>query len=187
MEELIENYGYWALFIGTLLEGEGFVIVAAFFAFKGNLDLFLVVVIATIGAVIGDQIAFYLGYWGIGNWANEKINQNKKLLWIKQKAEKTQIFLALTSRLYYGFKFWIPFMLGILKMSPLIFFFCNLIGATFWAIGFAAIGYSSGKSIGLLNGFRYSTIIEGLSLIAVLILFLVIAFLVKKKIKSKIE
>ncbi|OQW95030.1 MAG: hypothetical protein BWK79_03805 [Beggiatoa sp. IS2] len=187
MEELIENYGYWALFLGTLLEGEGFVIVASFFAFKGNLDLFLVIVIATTGAVIGDQIAFYLGYWGVGNWANDKINNNKKLFWIKQKAEKAQIFLAITSRLFYGFKFWIPFVIGILKMSPLVFFFCNLIGATFWAIGFSMIGYSSGKGIGLISGFRYSAMIEGLSLAAIVILFIVVAFLVRRKIKSKVE
>lgn len=43
LENVIESYGYWALFLGTLLEGETFVVIAGFLAHQGYLQLKLVI------------------------------------------------------------------------------------------------------------------------------------------------
>ena len=59
--DLIHNYGYYIVFFGTLLEGEVVVALAGFAAFQDDLHLSIVIPIAIVGAVIGDQSFFYFG------------------------------------------------------------------------------------------------------------------------------
>ena len=57
------SYGYLAVFLGTLLEGETILLSAGFAANRGLLYWPLVVAVAFAGATLGDQIAFLLGRW----------------------------------------------------------------------------------------------------------------------------
>jgi len=58
---LIADYGYVALFAGTLLEGETVLILAGFAAHQGYLQLHWVIGIALLGGFLGDQFYFWLG------------------------------------------------------------------------------------------------------------------------------
>jgi hypothetical protein len=58
---LIARYGYAAVFAGTLLEGETLLLLAAYAAHRGYLDWATVVVVAWLGATLGDQLWFALG------------------------------------------------------------------------------------------------------------------------------
>jgi len=51
LEEIISNYGYAALLIGTFIEGETILVLAGFAAHRGYLDLPLVVTCAFIGTL----------------------------------------------------------------------------------------------------------------------------------------
>lgn len=59
----VASYGYLAVFIGTLLEGETILIAAGFAAHRGLLDWPIVVLVAIAGGALGDQLAFLLGRW----------------------------------------------------------------------------------------------------------------------------
>ena len=61
LESLIDTYGYIAIFIGTLLEGETVLVLGGFAAFRGYLSLPYVILTAFIGSMLGDQFFFYLG------------------------------------------------------------------------------------------------------------------------------
>ena len=61
LPELIENYGYWVVFAGTLLEGESVLLLAGFSAYSGLLELHTVIGVATLGSFLGDQLWFLLG------------------------------------------------------------------------------------------------------------------------------
>ncbi|OGW54076.1 MAG: hypothetical protein A2Y81_02175 [Nitrospirae bacterium RBG_13_43_8] len=50
LENLIKTYGYWAMLIGTFLEGETILIIGGFVAYLGYLKLSLVMLIAFIGS-----------------------------------------------------------------------------------------------------------------------------------------
>ena len=63
IDAFISAYGYFAVFIGTLLEGETILIAAGLAAHHGLLDLRLVILISIIGGTLGDQLAFLLGRW----------------------------------------------------------------------------------------------------------------------------
>jgi len=64
IESMIENYGYWALLIGTFFEGETIVILAGFLAHQGYLKLHWIILISFFGSLCGDQLFF--------SWAEKK-------------------------------------------------------------------------------------------------------------------
>lgn len=71
LDHLFQSYGYAAIFIGVLLEstglplpGESLLIAAAIYAATTHhLDIFVVVPLAALGAVCGDQIGYFIGRW----------------------------------------------------------------------------------------------------------------------------
>ena len=63
--QLLADYGYLAVFVGSLLEGETVLVLAGFAAHQGYLSLPLVLAVAFVGGTLGDQIFFWLGRaWG---------------------------------------------------------------------------------------------------------------------------
>ena len=58
---LIQQYGYLAVFFGSVLEGETLLVLAGIAAHRGYLSLQWVVAIAAVGAFIGDQTCFLIG------------------------------------------------------------------------------------------------------------------------------
>jgi len=63
IQEIAKHYGYWAVFLGIALEslgipipGETITIVGGFLAGSGELDYWLVLGTASIGAVLGSSI-----------------------------------------------------------------------------------------------------------------------------------
>jgi membrane protein DedA with SNARE-associated domain len=61
LESLIATYSYPALFAGTVLEGEAVLIIAGFLAYRGYLELPYVILVAFLGAFLGDQLFFQIG------------------------------------------------------------------------------------------------------------------------------
>ena len=61
LQVFIENYGYFAVFIGCFFEGETVLVLAGFAAHLGYLSLPLVVATAAAAGFCGDQTFFALG------------------------------------------------------------------------------------------------------------------------------
>ena len=61
LEELVANYGYLAIVIGTFLEGETILVLGGFAAHRGFLELPWVMLCAFLGSMAGDQTFFYIG------------------------------------------------------------------------------------------------------------------------------
>ena len=59
--ELVSHYGYFAVAMGCLLEGETVLLTAGFAAHRGMLGLWPVLGIAFVASALGDQIFFQLG------------------------------------------------------------------------------------------------------------------------------
>jgi membrane protein DedA with SNARE-associated domain len=58
---LIAQFGYIAVFLGTVFEGEAVLLLAGYSAHRGYLDFAPVVAVAMSGAVLGDLTLFWLG------------------------------------------------------------------------------------------------------------------------------
>src|SRR6185369_15969320 len=61
LETFVVNYGYPALLVGALMEGETVVIIAGFLAHSGHLYLPWVMLAAFVGAFTADQFFFQVG------------------------------------------------------------------------------------------------------------------------------
>lgn len=146
LQEVIRDYGYLALFIGTFLEGETILLLAGFAVQTGKfgLELPYIILTAFVGSLAGDQTAFYIGrYLG-----NRFIKRNEK--W-RARAERVHTLLEryhgvliLSFRFFYGLRNLTPFTLGTTNISAKKFFVLNAIGALVWAVVFGCIGYLFG-------------------------------------------
>ena len=147
---LIEQYGYVALFIGTLLEGETLLILAGFAAHQGYLQLQWVICIALLGGFLGDQFYFWLGRRH-GEWV---LSRFPRLAPVFERAntliERYHEALIVGVRFFYGLRTVGPMALGLSAVSAMRFVSFNSLGATIWAIGIGMAGYLFGQALELL-------------------------------------
>lgn len=145
--ELIQNYGYLVVFIGTLLEGETIVMLAGFAAFQGHLSLQYVVPIAILGSSLGDHLFFYLGRMKGRSVLAKRPHWHARVGKIHHLLLRHQNLLIFGSRFMYGFRMAIPVVLGTSKVSAFRFSLLNIAGAIVWSIFFAFGGYMFGEAI----------------------------------------
>lgn len=157
LSTLLENLNYWTILFLMLLEStvvpvpsEFVVTPAAYHAAAGNLDIFLVIIVATIGADIGASInyfvAYYLGRPFIHKFANSK--WGKLCLLNQEKVEKSEryfydhgVVATLTGRLIPGIRHLISLPAGLAKMHYGKFLLYTTIGAGCWHGILALLGW----------------------------------------------
>ncbi|MBX9756712.1 MAG: DedA family protein, partial [Pseudomonadaceae bacterium] len=61
LEQFLQDFGYFALFLGTFFEGETILVLAGFLASRGYMQIEWVLVTAFFGSYAGDQLWYYLG------------------------------------------------------------------------------------------------------------------------------
>jgi len=146
---LIADYGYVALFVGTLLEGETVLILAGFAAHQGYLQLHWVIGIALLGGFLGDQIYFWLGRRH-GVWV---LSRFPRLAPVFARTyaliERYHEVLIVGIRFLYGLRTVGPLAFGMSAVLTWRFMLFNALGATIWAIGIGGAGYLFGQAMEL--------------------------------------
>ena len=123
---------------------------AAYHAAGGNLNIFLVILFATIGADLGASINYAAGYWlgrpVIYKFANSK--WGKLCLLNQQKVEHSVKYFndhgmvaTITGRLIPGIRHLISIPAGLSKMNYWKFLLYTTLGAGVWNIILAALGW----------------------------------------------
>ncbi len=143
----VEHYGYIAVFLGTLLEGETWVALAGFAVYQGYLKMHILIPIAVVGAVLGDQAFFLFGRYKGKAYLEKRPQLAEKVARAHVLIEKYQNALIIGSRFMYGFRTVLPIALGTSKVSHTRFLILNIIGAVVWAHLFAFGGYAFGGAI----------------------------------------
>lgn len=154
---LLGNLNYGTILFLMLLEStvvpvpsELVVTPAAYHAASGQLDVFLIILFATIGADIGASInyvvAYYVGRPVIYRFANSR--WGKMCLLNQEKVEKSEkyfddhgIVATLTGRLIPGIRHLISIPAGLAKMNYWKFLLYTTIGAGVWHTILAALGW----------------------------------------------
>lgn len=144
IDVFLQNYGYLAVFIGSLLEGEFIVITAGAVAYSGVLSIHQVILYAFIGTLCAEQCFFYIGRF-LGQKVlhrfprfHERIELAFKLL------REYQNSFILACRFIYGIRIVSPFIIGSAGVHPARFAILNVLAAGIWAIISAYIGYLGG-------------------------------------------
>ena len=158
LEPTINKYGYLAVGGLVMLEdfgvpspGETVLIASAFFAGLGQLNIFLVVVVGFLGAVLGDNIGFAVGNYG-GHPLVERFG--KYIFLSPSRIKKAEQFfnkyggrVVVVARFIEGLRQVNGIIAGLSEMRWLSFLFFNAIGAAAWVSVWTAIGYYGGDHI----------------------------------------
>jgi len=147
LENFIETYGYWALFIGTILEGETILIIAGFLAHRGYLNISGVITVAFLGTLAVDQFFFFVGRLKGSTIIEKRKSWQKRTEKVIRLLNKYQDWVALGFRFMYGLRTITPFALGISKIKTKRFIILNTISAALWALVIGLCGYLFGQAM----------------------------------------
>lgn len=139
--ELVQNYGYVAVAIGTFLEGETVLLLAGAAANLGHLSLPMVIFIATLASFAGDQLFFYIGRSHGTKLVARMPSLQARITRAYALLERHHILVILSIRFLYGLRIAGPIAIGMSKVSSVRFLVLNLIGAIVWAVAVASVGY----------------------------------------------
>lgn len=169
---LIQHYGYLAILVGTLLEGEIFLALGGVFARQGLLNMWGVIAMAVAGSFISHGLAFILGRWQ-GAAVVERFPRLQagypKAYTLAQRFGPACIFIV---QFLYGMRLVTCLVLGTLKLRLRAFIFWQLLACTTWALLMAAAGYVFGTAIQYL----VSRVEIFLTITAALVLALVLGY-----------
>lgn len=174
IDTLIREYGYVAIVVVTMFEGETIVLLAGAAAHFGYLELPWIIATALAGSVAGDQL-----WYALGRRFGPKIISLHRSWQVQaervyQHLHRHQDWLILSFRYYYGLRSITPFAIGSAQVPKLRFFVLNFIGAVLWSISFGFAGYFLGEATDyLIEDFkRYGLYaLGGVILIVIAILF----------------
>jgi membrane protein DedA with SNARE-associated domain len=152
LPELIETYGYWIVFAGTLLEGESVLLLAGFAAYRGLLELHAVIGVATFGSFMGDQLWFLLGRTHGAKLLARYPKYAARAARAQELLVKYDTPIILAVRFLYGLRTVLPFTIGMSSISTLRFQILNFSGAILWASSGAAVGYLFGDAVEIILG-----------------------------------
>lgn len=150
LEYFIVSYGYYALFVGSLLEGELILIIAGFLAHLGLFNLPWVMAVALVGTITADQFYFYLGRRHGREFLEKRPKWQRRLEKTRALVEKHQNWILIGFRFMYQFRAIIPLAFGLSPMKAEKFLIWNVTGALVWTFIFSAGGYFFGNTLTLV-------------------------------------
>jgi membrane protein DedA with SNARE-associated domain len=147
LECLIDTYGYWAILVGTIFEGETVLLLGGFVASRGYLNLPWVILMAFIGGLCGDQLFFLLGRRYSGRILARRPSWQSRADRVHKLLERFQTSLILIYRFMYGFRSITPFVIGTSPIPYRRFILFNILAVLLWAASIGIGGYLFGSAL----------------------------------------
>ena len=173
--DIVCHWGYWAVFIGTLLEGEVTMVVSGFLASQNLMDLKGVLFVGMVGGFLGDQLFYLLGRISNRTRLLKRLERNVTYRKARRVVRKYGNYIILFSRYLVGMRMALSFSLGVMRIPFASFSLLNLVSAVVWALTVGYAGYALGtlalKLLGDLK--RYELALVVFSLFVALVAFAV--------------
>jgi membrane-associated protein len=163
---LIQTIGYLGIFLiifaesglffGFFLPGDTLLFTAGLLASQGYFDITLLVLLVTLGAVLGDQVGYLFGV-KIGP---KIFTRDDSFFFKKRYIADAENFYAkhgkkaiVLARFIPVVRTFIPILAGVGKMHYATFVSYNIIGALIWATGITLLGYFLGQQIPSIDNY----------------------------------
>jgi membrane protein DedA with SNARE-associated domain/membrane-associated phospholipid phosphatase len=159
--EHVSAGGYWIAFfaallettfgIGLILPGSTIILFLGALSARGYLDIGDLIWFSVLGAIIGDNVNYYLGRKYGTKWLEKgfwflKSNHIKKARNFMDTHGAKSVFLG---RFIPSVKEVVPFIAGSLKMNKRTFMLWNVLGAAGWGFEWVLAGYIFAQSLNL--------------------------------------
>lgn len=198
IQEFAQDYGYWAIFLGILLEslgiplpGETVTLVGGFLAGSDELSYWLVLGDAIAGAVIGGTIGYWIGRKGGWNFLLLigkvfRISE-VRLLSIKEQFSQNAPKAVFFGRFFALLRIFAAPLAGIADMPFGKFFVYNLAGATAWASVMVTLAYFAGTIVSLEQLVAWVSQFAILALVILVVLIVVPLWWESRQVKGAAE
>lgn len=183
--EFVKNWGYIAVFLGAIVEGESVILTASAMAALGYLSIIKIMLIAFTTTTIVDQGLFFVGrHYGPSLF--------KRYPKFQQPAErafrllhKYDVLFILSFRFIYGIRTLSPVVIGAGGVSAKRFIPLNILSALIWTTVSCMGGYMLGNvMLDVLNNFH--TFQKYLIGIVALIVIIALAYWIIKRRKENL-
>ena len=151
------SWSYFVIFIIAVIDAffplvpsETVLVIGGNFAATGDLNLLLVILAGSAGAILGDNISF-----GIGSWVGEKTvkrwfrseKAHKRLEWAERTLDERGAYIIIIARFIPGGRTAITFSAGYVhSLRWRRFIVYDVIAGVIWGIYGASLGYFGGKT-----------------------------------------
>ncbi|ECC6545398.1 DedA family protein [Salmonella enterica] len=144
---LITHYGYAALVIGSMAEGETVTLLGGVAAHQGLLKFPLAAAAVALGGMMGDQLLYLLGRCYGRKILRRFPRYHTKIRHAQKMIQRHPYLFVIGTRFMYGFRVVGPLLIGASRLPPKIFLPLNMVGALVWALLFTTLGYLGGEVI----------------------------------------
>jgi membrane protein DedA with SNARE-associated domain/membrane-associated phospholipid phosphatase len=179
---LISHYGYLVILLGVMLEsagvplpGETILIASGVLVQQGHLDLGDAIVFGILGAVMGDQIGYWVGREGERPFV---LRWGRYVFITPQRLARAEAFFGrhggkavFLARFFSGLRVFGALVAGISRMRWAKFALYNALGGAVWATAVVLLGYFLGSSIGLVERWLGRGTLVLASVLAVVVAF----------------
>ncbi|MDQ7046752.1 MAG: DedA family protein [Sulfurovum sp.] len=189
----IGDMGYWGIFFLMFLESTFFpfpseiiMIPAGYLAFKGEMNLYMVILMGISGSLLGALFNYYLAI----HFGRAFILRYGKYFFIKEETlYKLETFFAkhgeistFTGRLIPGIRQLISLPAGLAGMNIAKFSFYTSLGAGIWVVVLVMLGYLVGSNEALISEYLRSATLIALVSVVLIGIFYVIRYKRRKEI-----
>ncbi len=178
IQVLAEQYGYWLIFGGIMLEnagiplpGETITLVGGFLAGNGQMIYIYVLGCAIAGAILGDSLGYWLGRWG-GMAFLEKVSKffhlpTDEVIKARDKFSANSDRAVFFGRFIALLRIFAGPLAGIAGMPYPRFLLFNSLGAITWGTSMVTLAFLVGKFAGdFISLPLLSTLLAGASVLA---------------------
>jgi membrane protein DedA with SNARE-associated domain len=146
MEELLNDYKYFALMVGTFLEGETAILIASSLIHKGFFSGPHTILFAFTGSFISDWLYYLIGRLNGKLFLERRPALQAKVEPVTNFFIQNKLQILLTYRFLYGFRVIIPIIIGMSRIKPSQYLFYTILSGLIWASAVSLLGYVVGQS-----------------------------------------
>jgi membrane protein DedA with SNARE-associated domain len=151
IENLIREYGLWAVFFGVMIEGDLTLLLAGVLAHHGLFGFSEALLTSMAGGVIGDSISYLIGYTGKERIKNSHFYQRTQPQ-LQRLSARFGVYSVFLVKYIYGLRtasaiFWGFAHMRFGRFAPL-----TLASCAAWALILIGLGYSFSGAIEVMIG-----------------------------------
>jgi membrane protein DedA with SNARE-associated domain len=185
VDQLISNYGYWALFalvaaesLGVPLPGETALIIAGTYAgTTHHLNPWAIFGVASAAAIIGDNIGFWIGDKGgyrLARRYGARVRlDERKLKTARYLFDRHGIYVVFFGRFVSVLRTYAAFLAGTSRMLWRKFLPANASGGIVWAGIYTVVAYLAGQALQRASG-TIDLILGGAAVVGIIAVLLVV-------------
>jgi membrane-associated protein len=160
IQDFAQQYGYWAVFLGILLEniglpipGETVTLAGGFLAGNDQLNYWVVLADAVLGASLGGNIGYWIGRYGgwplLLNVGRLVRVQEAQLVKLREQFSENAVKAVFGGRFVALLRVFASPLAGIVQMPYPKFLFYNTLGAAVWASVMVTLAFFAGQFLPL--------------------------------------